>query len=446
MAGKSKPKAPTLLELTTDIAYLPKETLDSILAAHKDHILEYAYILHDRDIYTPEDEQRDPTRVAGTTKYKHWHVALRFNRGRRLSDVASWFGLGENCFEFSKTGKFDDMLLYVIHANAKDKFQYEPEFVISNFDYVEWLNDYKKNAKQNLSEKRKSEIMQLIANGTIRQYNINEFISPIEYNKFNSAIKHALEYRSIILEQHNTRNMEVVYIYGKGGTGKSTYAETIAKERGYSFKRSASKRDPLATYKGYDAFVLDDVRGDTFEFEDWQGVLDNFQDRPGSSRFRDKNFTECKLLIITTTDTPENFWKEMSATRPHEDPHQFYRRVKSYIHITEDEIRCKRYDEKTHAFGEEFFMENNTYSRFDVHTETVEEQREKLAQTLGVDKSLLKLKIKVEKPEGVIGKPIPFAEVYPTIPVDIVEQIKHNPFPYLEEHPEHKPIPLSHFN
>ena len=133
----------------------------------------------------------------------------------------------------------------------------------------------------------------------------------------------------------------------------------------------------------------------------------------------------------------------MSAKRPNEDPHQFFRRIKTVIHMTGDEILCKRYDEETHRFGKEHIMENDTYSRFDVHSETAEEQKEKLAHSLGVDKSRLKQKIKVEKPEGVIGEPIPFEAVYPTIPKDIIEQVKHDPWKYLEAHPEHKAVPLN---
>ena len=75
--------------------------------------------------------------------------------------------------------------------------------------------------------------------------------------------------------------------------------------------------------------------------------------------------------------------------------------------------------------------------------QTAEEQKEKLAHSLGVDKSRLKQKIKVEKPEGVIGEPIPFEAVYPTIPKDIIEQVKHDPWKYLEAHPEHKAVPLN---
>lgn len=244
--------------------------------------------------------------------------------------------------------------------------------------------------------------MELIMNGSIRDFNLDEFVSIREYDKYKSHIKNAFEYRCIMLEKQNSRNMEVVFIYGQGGTGKSSYAEELAKKRGYSFKRSASERDPLATYKGQDCFVLDDVRGNTFNFQDWMGILDNFQDRPGSSRFHDKHFTECKLLIITTTTSAEEFWKELSKERPNEDPHQFFRRVKTVIRMTGEEILCKRYNEAARVFGKEFFMENDTYSKFEIHSETEAEQIEKLAQTLGVDKSLLNHKVKVETPMEVM--------------------------------------------
>lgn len=426
MAGKSVPECPRLLELVTDVEHLPKEKLDSVLAEHKDHIKDFAYILHDKDKLAD-----------GTLKYGHWHIAMRFNRGRRISDVASWFGIPENFFNHSKTGKYDDMLAYLIHANAPDKFQYDPSEVQANFDYIEWLKTYQTSEKKKLTTKRRDEIINLIANGTIREFNIDEFVSPIEYNQFKSSIKNALEYRTIILEKQNSRDMEVIYIYGDGGTGKSTYAEEIAKKRGYSFKRSASDRDPLGSYKGQDSFVLDDARGDSFSFKDWMGILDNHQDRAGGSRFHDKIFTECKVLFITATDPPEKFWKELSADRPHEDPHQFYRRVKTVIHMTDSKIFCRRYDEKSHKFGNEFFLENDVYSRFSIQPESEEEQKEKLAHSLGIDQSQLTM-----NPKGISGEPIPFSKMYPTIPADVAEKIKHDPEAiktYLREHPEHKP-------
>lgn len=72
--------------------------------------------MHDKD--TQED---------GTPKKPHWHIELKLYKSRRRSDVASWFGLAESCIQDSKSGKYENMFLYLIHKNAPEKHQYSPE-------------------------------------------------------------------------------------------------------------------------------------------------------------------------------------------------------------------------------------------------------------------------------------------------------------------------------
>ena len=59
----------------------------------------------------------------------------------------------------------------------------------------------------------------------------------------------------------------------------------------------------------------------------------------------------------------------------------------------------------------------------------------------GIDLSELDISPKEPEVIGIVG--IPFEAVYPTIPPDIATKIKHNPWLYLNEHPEHKAIPLN---
>lgn len=376
-----------LYEVETQIKYCSIEKIQSVLNAHEADIRSYAYTIHDKDI------GKDGKSVVEA----HVHCMLRLNESRRRADVASWFGLPESCIQDSRTNDYGDMLLYLIHENAPEKYQYSELKVKANFDYSRELSRIREKAKRRV---RTESILRAIAEGTIREYNIQDFVTVEEYDKIRGRIRNAFEYRRTILEQQNTREMEVIYIYGDGGTGKSTYAEEIARRRGYSYKRSASERDPLGSYKGQDAFILDDVRGNTFNFQDWMGILDNHQDRAGGSRYYDKNFTECRLLMITVPDSPEKFFKELSEGRKDEDPHQFYRRIRTVIHMTRDKILCKRYDEVNKCYGREYELENNTFSKFSLHSENEDEQKEKLAQILGIDKSAFDAKIEVEVPEG----------------------------------------------
>ena len=68
--------------------------------------------------------------------------------------------------------------------------------------------------------------------------------------------------------------------------------------------------------------------------------------------------------------------------------------------MTRDKILCKRYDEVNKCYGREYELENNTFSKFSLHSETEDEQKEKLAQILGIDKSAFDAKIEAEVPEG----------------------------------------------
>ena len=371
----------TLYEIETQIKYCSLETLQSMLEAHKKDIRNYAYIVHDKDVG-----------MKGEAAEPHFHCMLRLNSSRRRTDVASWIGLSESYIQDSKTNDYGDMLLYLIHENAPEKHQYSESEVTANFAYSKELE--KVRAKKT-SKQKKKDIILSIMDGKIREYNIHEFVDVETYDKYYQSIEHAFKLRRTELEQRNTRDMEVIYIYGYGGTGKSTYAETIAKKRGFSYKRSSSERDPLGSYKGQDCFILDDVRWDSFSLKDWLGILDNHQDRDGGSRYHDKNFTECKLMIITSTDPIEYFLSKLSTLNK-EDPHQLSRRIKTVVRMTMDKIYIKRYDEISHSFGKELHIKNDIFSKFGIKKETHEEQIEKLSHTLGIDKSLLESDSKEE--------------------------------------------------
>lgn len=60
------------------------------------------------------------------------------------------------------------------------------------------------------------------------------------------------------------RTLEVVFICGKGGTGKTYYAKKMLKSLGYDFCVSSSSNDPFQDYSGQRAMILDDLRGRQF--------------------------------------------------------------------------------------------------------------------------------------------------------------------------------------
>ena len=210
-------------------------------------IKKWAYILHDKDDTEP-----------------HYHIYLNFgNSGVDTKQVAEWFGLQES--QVSKVkGRATDMLLYLTHGNdsQKNKYQYSPSEVVANFDFeteianARILGDFK-----NFSYAQQLEYV----NGL-----------PVSEKKAAfSTLEKLWKLQCQWLTLHADRHIEVVFIQGKGGTGKTYYAKKLLTSRGLDFCVSSSSNDPFQDYLGQKAIILDDARDSFFEFADFLKILDN---------------------------------------------------------------------------------------------------------------------------------------------------------------------------
>lgn len=278
-------------------------------------IKQWAYILHDKDDTRP-----------------HYHIYVNFgNSGVESSEVAKWFEVSENFIEKIK-GRKTDMLLYLTHGqeNQKHKHQYSPDEVIANFSFE--------------IEIEKSKIL-----GNFEKYSYAEMLAyvntlpigdkPSAFSKLESLWK--LQCKTLTLQ--TDRQLEVVFIYGRGGTGKTYYAKKLLKKLGFDYCVSSSSNDPFQDYLGQKAIILDDLRDRVFKsFEDLLKILDNNTMSSVSSRFNNKVFNG--EMIVITSSVPLRYWyKGKNADGNYfnvslEDLNQLYRRVGTYIEMTTDEI------------------------------------------------------------------------------------------------------------
>lgn len=81
----------------------------------------YVAILHDKDVWAEGESDKY---AAGEPKKEHWHVVLKFPQARYNTAVAKELGIKENYME--ACANFDAACLYLVHANAEDKHQYDP--------------------------------------------------------------------------------------------------------------------------------------------------------------------------------------------------------------------------------------------------------------------------------------------------------------------------------
>ena len=102
---------------------------DDVLLRMMDCFTEWAFILHDKDICSD----------TGELKKAHVHWVARYDNPSILSAVANKLGIAEHDIEYCKSWRRS--LRYLIHADSKDKFQYDVTDVSANFDYSEYLKD-----------------------------------------------------------------------------------------------------------------------------------------------------------------------------------------------------------------------------------------------------------------------------------------------------------------
>lgn len=95
---------------------------ETLLLTIRSKFIDWAYILHDKDT----DEN-------GVLKKPHIHWVGRATP-RCLSVVSNFLGLPENDIEVVKN--FDNMVMYLIHLNDIDKFQYSPDDVETNLPNI----------------------------------------------------------------------------------------------------------------------------------------------------------------------------------------------------------------------------------------------------------------------------------------------------------------------
>ncbi len=293
-------------EVVSNVSHL-KVDIQAVIRSKKS-IKQWAYILHDKDDTEP-----------------HYHIYLNFGKTSvEFADVASWFGLDEN-FVNKVEGRKTDMLMYLTHSNAgqEHKHQYSPKEVIANFDFE--------------SEIAVSQIL-----GNFEQFSYAqqlEYINSLSVNEKTKAHTQLdklwkLHCQCLVLKPD--RQIEVMFIHGKGGTGKTYYAKKLLEKMGYDFCVSSSSNDPFQDYMGQQAIILDDLRDKAFEFEDLLKLLDNDTASSVKSRFSNKVFNG-KMIVITST-VPLAYWYREYQYSMNDTLQQLYRRITSYVVVEEQYV------------------------------------------------------------------------------------------------------------
>ena len=234
-------------------------------------ICRWAYILHDKDRYTLEDEEANPAHEEHAFKPAHWHVVIESNASLELQQVAKWFGIPMQFIDVPKGGRraFLDCVQYLTHEGAKEQLQgkelYEDEEVVANFDFRTALNERAEKMVDGKELKQRDFLRSMVMEGkwTLRDV-MDKY--PLDYLNDINGLKAA---RSTYLAEYAPLPSSRVnyYITGAGGDGKSLASRGVARSLFPNLERDeeiffvvGAENVSFEGYDGQPVIIWDDFR------------------------------------------------------------------------------------------------------------------------------------------------------------------------------------------
>jgi len=372
-ATKKIPKSRALMYVQSSAILAQRFTDKKGLADHLDKHCDgqWAFILHDQD--KVPDEDGFPSDVDAPD---HIHIAFYFPTARHpraiakmMRETGAELASAQNVQIFTGQSAKGSMFSYLIHATteavAKRKHQYSPEKVTANFDYMKFVERTTTIIKAKTLNRE--QIQTMILEGTVikRDFFVDGEMGTksemaLFYTNNKSIIEKTIEARyATMMTMVNSREggveMEVIYIQGDAGSGKTSIAKEYALRKYGCYFLSGSSNDAVQDYMGEPVAIFDDARPSDFAAQDWLKLLDPYSNGSSvRSRYYNK-YLAVKCIILTSTTPFEEFWlhtkKDSTAPEPID---QFLRRFNVVIKAKGDvrQDGTREIDGKVHQVEE----------------------------------------------------------------------------------------------
>lgn len=205
-------------------------------AVEKKGMSRWAWIKHDKDVYTEEEAAKLPRAVAGAPKEHHFHVAIERKSFATIGVIARAFGVPPQQVELKPQGSFLDLVEYLTHENpnqqAKGKHLYADEEVHANFEWREELDDHKLarsfKAGKRANAKKLDRIFVAVNRGEMTLSQVREQEPELYASK--GTLSHLSKLRGDFLaHQEAPESVMNFYVFGPGGVGKDLLAKALAR-------------------------------------------------------------------------------------------------------------------------------------------------------------------------------------------------------------------------
>ena len=327
------------------LAHLPdwKDEIARIVQATQP--FQWAGILHDKDI----DENGDLVEP-------HIHLMLYFKHARSPYSLAWEINDKEGKREDAQVERLEffkhlnNGYSYLVHrtTDAQNKYQYPVTDVISNFDFERKLESITKQIER-AHNKNESELIKeyldLLYEGVLTLEEIENELTGSQYAKASNRLKSVAAKRQEKLGKDFLQKMklqgkmkQVIYIYGASGLGKTRLAKTYARNKGTPYYVTGSSRDPFQAYHNQETVIIDELRPDTFRYEDLLKIIDPYNfDVFLPSRYVDKALT-AETLFITSPYSPKELYDNILHLKSIDSFEQLNRRLSTVILVEADKF------------------------------------------------------------------------------------------------------------
>ena len=239
----------------------------------KKGVRQYAWILHDKDVYTADDAAKDPTRVEGSSKAPHVHIAIKRPSFATLGQVARSFGVPPQCVESKPDSSFLDLVEYLTHEHpnqhGKGKYLYDDSEVHASqgWDWRSDLEEHKeKRLEKGLSKSLKRRKKEAALNITLGKWDLEDVYSnDPELWSMDGVMKHLKALRADWLTRQTPPGQVLnFYISGEGGVGKDLLAAALARSLNPEAKRPyfslGGENVSFEHYDGEEIIIWEDFR------------------------------------------------------------------------------------------------------------------------------------------------------------------------------------------
>lgn len=325
-------------------------------------IKQWAYVLHDKDVYLDTDEKKNPNHKEGEKKHPHWHIVFRSENAISTTSISKWFGIPENFIECPKgKGSFLDNVEYLTHENPKQialgKCRYPDEEIKANFNWRDEVDKRRVSKLKygDLDEKDRMFYEVTYDGKTLKQCRQENEI--FYMNNLKKLQQLRLEYISNIAENPSIRIN--YYVEGEGGYGKGLISRALA--RGNIDPIGKLDDDEIffeigsdsASFEGYDGqpvIIWNDCRAATLltKLGGRENVFNIFDPFPPNIR-QNVKYSSIRLInkinIVNSVEHWDKFldglageYENRFGKHKAEDKKQSYRRFPMFLVIHENDF------------------------------------------------------------------------------------------------------------